>query len=68
MAKKTPKADSNFIAPKDKVLAKGELPEGEKIVAMTEYRGMIHIATSRHIYILGGRDRTKLQKMLFTVE
>jgi hypothetical protein len=53
---------------KQKPLQKGELPQGEQIVAMTEYRGMIHIATNRHIYILGGRDRTKLQKMPFTVE
>jgi|GEM_PF-5706999 hypothetical protein len=54
--------------PKAKALERGELPEGEIIVAMTEYRGMVHVATTKHIYVLGGRDRTKLQKMLFTVE
>jgi hypothetical protein len=49
-------------------LEKGDLPQDEVFVAMTEYRGMIHIATNKHIYLLGGRDRTKLQKMMFTLE
>ena len=53
---------------KQRALEKGEFPPGEQIVAMTEYRGMIHVATTRHIYILAGRDRTKLQKMAFTID
>jgi len=64
------KIGKTILAPvaKPKRLEAGDLPEGEFFVAMHEYRGMINIVTNKHMYIVGGKERNRLQKVRFTID